>query len=151
MIQILPGKNVEMVEPKVDHDLLQLTPTEYGPQDPCLCGLLDDSLCTLTLRLLELGRQAKPTDGGQWSVEPPELGRVITKSLQRSDAPLQFERFGDRFGIELLGNVAVNPDRPNMMEIFQRRPEGEPVQHMDDSAIRYRSGTGDGQHRHTNQ
>src|SRR5262249_10245226 len=42
MIQILPGKDVEMVEPKVYHNLLQLAPTEHRPQNSCLGGLLDD-------------------------------------------------------------------------------------------------------------
>ena len=80
-------------------------------------------------------------------VELPELSRAIAESIQRSDAPLQFKRFGDRSGIELLGNVTVDADRPNMVEIFERRPEGESVQDMDDLAIGHRFGPGRLEHR----
>ena len=47
---------------------------------------------------------------------------------------------GIDFGIELLGNVALDADRLDVPELFERRAEGEPVQEMDDRLIRDRLG-----------
>src|SRR3974377_1495602 len=140
-----------MVEPEVDHDLLQLTPAQQGSKNPRLGGLLDDGPCALALHLLQFGRQLNPTDGGQRSVKLPELRGVIAKIVHRSGGALQCEGFGNFFGIELLSNVAVDPDRLNKAEIFERRTEGEPVQDMDDLAIGHRFGAGDLQHGQTDQ
>jgi hypothetical protein len=49
-------------------------------------------------------------------------------------------RLGDRFGIELLGNIALHSDRLDVPNLFEGRAEGEPVQEMDDSPIRDRLG-----------
>src|SRR5262249_17098469 len=138
-----------MVEQEIDNDLLKLTSTQYGPKDPRLGGLLDDGSRALALRFLQLWRHLKPTDRGRQSVELPELGSVIAKGIQRSDPPPQLKRFRDRFGMKLLGNVAVDPNRPDMVEVFERRAEGEPVQDVNNLAIDHGFGVGGLKHRQT--
>ncbi len=44
------------------------------------------------------------------------------------------------FGVELLGDIALRPDRLDVPNLFEGRAEGEPVQEMDDRLIRDRLG-----------
>ena len=43
-------------------------------------------------------------------------------------------------GIELLGDIALDPDRLDVLNLFEGGAEGEPVQEMDDRLIRDRLG-----------
>ena len=47
---------------------------------------------------------------------------------------------GIEFGIELLGDIALDPDRLDVPNLFEGRAESEPVQKMDDRLIRDRLG-----------
>jgi hypothetical protein len=47
----------------------------------------------------------------------------------------QRRRLGDRFGIELLGDVAFDADRLDVAEILDGRAEAQPVEHMQDLPV----------------
>jgi hypothetical protein len=136
-----------MVEPEINHDLLQLSLAQYGPQKPSLRGLLDNGPGTLALQFFQLRGRLKPAGGAERSVELSELNCVVAKGIEGSNSPTQFERFGDRTRVELLGYIAFNPDRLDTTDIFERRSKGEPIQDMYSLAVGYRFGAGSLQHR----
>src|ERR1700730_6704929 len=76
IIQPLAGEHIEMVEPEIDHDLLQLASAQYRSENSCFGSIPENDPHTLLLGLLQLGRGLEAAQGAQRSVELPELNRV---------------------------------------------------------------------------
>ena len=77
---------------------------------------------------------------------PPEgdFSRRLSlfQRVELGEAPPQLDRLRDRFGIELLGDIALDSDRLDVPNLFKGRAEGETVQQMDDDPIGDRLGAG---------
>src|SRR5882672_10614977 len=73
IVQPLAGEDIEMVEPEIDHDLLQLASAQYRSENACLGRIPEDYPHTLLLGLLQLRRRLEAAQGTQRSVELPQL------------------------------------------------------------------------------
>jgi hypothetical protein len=77
IVQLLSGKDIEMVEPEIDHDLLQLAPAQYRPEDSRLRRLADDGPGARLPGLDEFGGQLEAADGRQRPVKLAQLNSVV--------------------------------------------------------------------------
>src|ERR1700730_9298809 len=132
IIQPLAGEDVEMVEPEVDHDFVQLPWAKQSSEDARLAGIPQDDLHPLTLSPLELRIGLEPTQTAQRPVKLAQLHRVELQGVELGETPSQLDRRRDGVGVELLRGIALDPyglDVPNLLE---GRAEGEPIEEMDD-------------------
>ena len=83
-------------------------------------------------RRLDAGHRA------QRPVKLPQLDRAKTEGGQLSQTIAQFDRLGDIRRVELLGNIALDPDHLHIIEIIGGRAKGEPVQDMEHLLVRIR-------------
>jgi hypothetical protein len=92
------------------------------------------------LRLLQLGIGLEAAQAAQRPVKLAQLYRVELQGVELVEAPPQLDRLRDRFGIELLGNITLHPDRLDVPNLFEGRAEGEPIEEMDNRLIGDRLG-----------
>ena len=137
MVEPLPGKDVEMVKPEIDHNLLQLARAVERTPDPRVLRLLDDDVGALAAGFLLLrGRFHAAIHNRQDRTVFGEKPRRV--ELQRVEIvePLGQRRgLGDRFGVQLFVDVAVDADLPHMRDLRRGRTESDAVEHMDDLRV----------------
>ena len=138
----LRGEHVEVVEPEVDHDLLELALTldraehlrglelRRDPEGPFLGRIQLHHLLACQLARLEF---------------LPELrfgSRVVAERLRDRQAERRERRqrplrrgVGDRLRVELALDPRVDADRPHPLEVAGSRTERETIQHMEDPPV----------------
>ena len=79
--QTLAGKDIEMVEPEIDHDLLQLTPAQHGSKDARFAGVPQEHADALAPGLFQLGR--KP-EAARHADRPVKLAQLTGLSFSVS-------------------------------------------------------------------
>jgi hypothetical protein len=86
-------------------------------------------------------RRLDAEDRRQRSVELAQPDRVKAQGAELCQPPAQLDRFWDRRRVELLDNVAPDPDRLDVTKIFEAGAEREAVEDMNDPAVGRRIGT----------
>src|SRR5438477_1203255 len=127
-----------MVEPEIDHYLVQLPRAEQCSEDARLAGVPQNDLHPFALSLLQLRVGLEPTQATQRSIKLAQLHRVELQGVELGETPPQLDRLWDSFGVELLGNIALHPDRLDVPNLFEGRAEGEPIEEVDYRLIRDR-------------
>src|ERR1700693_1977339 len=82
MVEALQGKHVEMVEPEIDHHLIELARAVERPQHPGLGGLAHDESGGLRARLYFFRRWFDPAALEPRPVPDEELDRVEPQRLE---------------------------------------------------------------------
>jgi hypothetical protein len=142
MVEPLAGENVEMIEPEIDHDLLQLARAVKRAPDTGILGLLNDDLRALAPRLLLFGGRfdAAVDDRKDRTVLNEKLRRIELQRIETGQPIGQRGRLRDHLGMQLLVDIAFDADLFDMIDIGLRWAEGHPVEDVDDVFIRGRVG-----------
>ena len=135
-VERLVREDIEMVVPEIDHDLLQLARAVEGAPDAGGLRLFEDQPGMLAPRLLVLGRGLHAIGRAQRPVFGEELHRIELERLEGSEAVGQCGRFGHRGGIELLGDVAVDAERLDVLDVRRARPKGQPIENVQYLTVR---------------
>ncbi len=90
-----------------------------------------DEARALLLRPDVVERRLDTGDRAQRPVELAQLDRAETEGVELSQTIAQFDRLGDIRRVELLGDVALDPDHLHIIEIIGGRAKGQPVQDME--------------------
>jgi hypothetical protein len=125
-----------MIEPEINHDLFELAPAQCRPQNPRLGRLADDEGCALLLGPDIGERRLDTADRPQRAVKLAQLDRVETDRRKLGQAKPQFDRLSNLRRIELLGDVALDPNHLHVIEIIDGRAKGKPVQYVENLQVR---------------
>src|SRR5579884_2022125 len=128
MVKSLARIDVEMIEPEIDHHLLELARIFYGPEQPGLGRLLDDYARALARRLEFFGPGFLART--QRTVVDEQLERVHPQRIKLLKLRLCVPRYSDRFGMELFLKVLLDADLPHVFQISGPRPERQSIEQV---------------------
>ena len=126
-VQPLSGEDVEVVEPKVDHYLLELASAQHRFQNARRRSFAHDECRPRLLRVDVLRCRLDAHNRAQRPIELAQRDRIEPEGIKLGQAKAQRDRLRDRCGIELFGDVALDPDHLDVIEIVEGRAKGEPI------------------------